>query len=327
MVKKIEYHYGQVLNEETGSVFLFEVPTEKNAPRRAIVKCGCCNRPYEVAIKKAKSGQVCRECSYKKMSQTRLSKYKVGMILNEETKTTLVEILDKRGSSGQVKIIAKCGYCGREYETTLQKVTKAGHYCPFCKGERLSENKIKYKEGTLFQTRVDTFFYFDKEIQSNTRERRGFFVPADKEGNRLGKSFPATLSAVLDGHANGGGWSFAEQKTYDVLLDLPYNFQWQYSFSDLAGDFNRPLKFDFAVFYNQKICLIELDGEQHFKPVERFGGEEAFKRVQRYDTLKNQYVSNHNDLYLIRIGFKKFKKITYELLESMIKGEEDVVYG
>lgn len=57
------------------------------------------------------------------------------------------------------------------------------------------------------------------------------------------------------------------------------------------------------------------------------GGEEAFKRIQRYDALKNQYVFSHNNLYLIRIGFKKFKKITNELLECMIKGEEDVVYG
>jgi DNA-directed RNA polymerase subunit M/transcription elongation factor TFIIS len=327
VVKKKEYQHGQVLNKDTGSIFLYEVPVEKGQPRRAMVECGSCHKHYEAAIKKVKSGQVCRECSYKKMSQTRLSKYKVGMVLNKKTKTTLVKILDKRGKHGEVRIIAKCGYCGQEYETALCKVINSGHYCPFCRGKRFSESKTKYKEGSLFQTRVGTFFYFDKEIKSDAKARRGYFTPADKEGNRLGKSFPATLQAVLGGHANGSGLSFAEHRTYNVLLDLHHDFQWQYSFSDLTGDSNYPLKFDFAVFYDQKICLIELDGEQHFEPVERFGGEKAFKRVQRYDALKNQYVFSHNNLYLIRIGFKKFKKITNELLERMIKGEEDVVYG
>lgn len=326
-MKKIEYHYGQVLNKDTGSIFLYEIPTEKGKARRAKIKCGWCGKVYEAPVKKVKQGHVCRECSHKRTSLTRMSKYHVGMTLNKKTGTTLVKILDERGNYGEVKIITKCGYCHREYKTSLYKVTAEGHYCPFCRAERASQTRTKYREGDLFETNVGTFFYFDKEVQTDNHKRRGFFTPSDKNGKRLGKSFAATLTAVLTGKANGSGWSYAEQKTQDCLLDLPYNFQWQYTFQDLSGEKKHLLKFDFAVFYNNKICLIELDGEQHFKPVERFGGQDAFEKRQRYDMFKNQYVAQHDNLYLVRIGYKKFKKITSELLKSMIEGEEDVFYG
>lgn len=50
------------------------------------------------------------------------------------------------------------------------------------------------------------------------------------------------------------------------------------------------------------MCLIEYDGEQHYKPVEFFGGEEGFKNAQYRDKIKNDYCENNN-INLIRLPY------------------------
>ena len=69
--------------------------------------------------------------------------------------------------------------------------------------------------------------------------------------------------------------SVGELKIIELLLKYNILFQEQYSFSDLIGK-SAPLRFDFAIFNNdnQLFCLIEFQGEQHYKPKDLFGGEE-----------------------------------------------------
>ncbi len=62
--------------------------------------------------------------------------------------------------------------------------------------------------------------------------------------------------------------------------------------------YKKTLPFD---FYIPKInLLIEFDGEQHYKPVEVFGGVEAFEKQQIKDVIKNKY-AKENNYYLVRI--------------------------
>lgn len=53
------------------------------------------------------------------------------------------------------------------------------------------------------------------------------------------------------------------------------------------------LRFDFAINQDQFYILIECQGEQHYHPVEIFGGREQFEKQQRYDKLKADYVHEH----------------------------------
>ena len=75
--------------------------------------------------------------------------------------------------------------------------------------------------------------------------------------------------------------------------------------------------------------MIELDGDQHEKPVEVFGGVEAFERRKKHDELKNKYVFEHANLYLKRISQKEYKNINKEyvknILNEMIKEIEGKV--
>ena len=47
---------------------------------------------------------------------------------------------------------------------------------------------------------------------------------------------------------------------------------------------------------------IEFDGEQHFIPIDYFGGIENFKKIKIRDKIKNEYCKN-NSIHLIRIRY------------------------
>lgn len=52
----------------------------------------------------------------------------------------------------------------------------------------------------------------------------------------------------------------------------------EYSFKDLYRvSPQHPLRFDFALFENEKLIgLIEYNGRQHYEPIEYFGGTDNF---------------------------------------------------
>ena len=81
-------------------------------------------------------------------------------------------------------------------------------------------------------------------------------------------------------------------------------------------DNETPLRYDFAVYKEGKlIAFIECQGEQHYKPVEEFGGERRFVIQQRNDEKKREYAKD-NDILLIEISYKNKK---YEKVESILR--------
>jgi hypothetical protein len=116
--------------------------------------------------------------------------------------------------------------------------------------------------------------------------------------------------------------SKGEKLVNDLLLKNKIQLVRQKRFIDctntLKGTLCRQLPFD---FYLPKFnTCIEYDGEQHYKPVLTFGGEEAFKTQKIRDKIKNQYCKK-NGIKLIRIPYtmKKGEIEPYILKELGIK--------
>lgn len=81
----------------------------------------------------------------------------------------------------------------------------------------------------------------------------------------------------------------------------------EYTFQDCKD--KRELPFDFYLpNYN---TLIEYDGEQHFYPIEAFGGEKDFLIRQKHDAMKNAYCLQ-NKITLIRIPYTHLDDIVLE---------------
>lgn len=109
--------------------------------------------------------------------------------------------------------------------------------------------------------------------------------------------------------------SRGEQVVAKVLRDNNINFATQYSFIDLRTDKNGVLKFDFAIFKDNKLFkLIEFDGRQHTEgPAAKWKQSSSLEEIQYRDRLKNQYCQEHNIL-LLRIPYTDIDKITLEYL-------------
>lgn len=315
-----EYHRGQILNKETGSIFLEEIPVEKDKARRAKILCGGCNKVYEAPIKKVKSGHLCPECGHKKTGEVRQKYYEKGQILNDSG-SIYVEF-DHRNKTGEHFAKIKCGLCGRVYVASVRKVI-GGQCCDGCRGKRVSESQIQYREGDIIVSKIGTKFKFVKELTQEGQSRRGIFAICLGE-DKLSKTFPSTLKSIVQGCANGKvGMSSGEIKFYQSAVEMDYPFQWQVSFEDLVSPTGGKLRYDFSLMVDGELILFELDGEQHFKPIERFGGKQAFYKRKYYDSLKDKY-AEEKGIRLIRISYKDYPNISPVFIENLIFERSDI---
>ena len=128
-------------------------------------------------------------------------------------------------------------------------------------------------------------------------------------------------SSIKNRHYGSGcpkcNQSKGEEVVGKVLEGLELSYEAQYRFSDCR--YKNTLPFDFAILNEagEVRCLIEFDGEQHFYPVEAFGGEEGFKQTQKRDQIKNKYCKDNNIL-LIRIPYW-LRDHVEEVLEYWLK--------
>lgn len=95
-----------------------------------------------------------------------------------------------------------------------------------------------------------------------------------------------------------------------VLVDMGIPFECEKTFED-CRDVGL-LRFDLAVEIDGQLMLIEVDGDQHFKPVWKFGGKKAFDERKKHDAIKNDYCKSHN-IPLLRISTRDRKEIKYIL--------------
>ncbi len=109
-------------------------------------------------------------------------------------------------------------------------------------------------------------------------------------------------------HLNGQGCpkckkSIGEIEVEKHLKSLGVKFEEQYSFDDCV--YKKALPFDFAVFINDQIGLIEYQGEQHFQVIEYGKSRTPLADVQLRDDLKKSYAAM-NKIPLLLISYKEF---------------------
>lgn len=101
------------------------------------------------------------------------------------------------------------------------------------------------------------------------------------------------------------GRSSGEWKIGEILTKNNITFVREYPV--IIG--NRRFRFDFAVLSDNKIqYFIEYNGEQHYSPIDHFGGEEYFTYIQQNDRLKQAYCKENN-IPLIIIKYTDYDKL------------------
>ena len=121
------------------------------------------------------------------------------------------------------------------------------------------------------------------------------------------RDFKVNLGSFLYNNASHPMLSSSrgEIKVYKKLSKIDCEFEKEFTFDNCKGVKDRVLRFDFAVFFEDEIKLIEYDGKQHFEPVDYWGGEKYFNLLQENDKIKDKYCKENN-IDLLRIPYWDF---------------------
>lgn len=98
-----------------------------------------------------------------------------------------------------------------------------------------------------------------------------------------------------------------------LLKDNNVFYLKEYKFSDLKGENNGLLRFDFAIFQDEKLLyLIEYDGRQHVDgPEASWKNGQSLETIKNHDNIKNNYCFQKN-IPLIRIPHTILKNLEYK---------------
>lgn len=116
-------------------------------------------------------------------------------------------------------------------------------------------------------------------------------------------------------HSCGCLHSYGEYVVQKLLEENNICFKREYSFEDLLSPKGKKLRFDFAIFQDDKLqLLLEFDGRQHTTgPEAKWSHSDSLEEIQIRDELKNQYC-NKNNIKLIRLTRSDLNNLTIDAL-------------
>jgi len=206
-------------------------------------------------------------------------------------------LVDYKNNRTKVKII--CPEHGIFEQTSINHINRK-QGCPMCVG--------KYKNTNIFikeskKINGDKYDYSLVDYKNNRTKvkiicpEHGVFEQTPN--NHLTKNQGCPICSESHG----------EKEISKILDELNIKYIKQYKFDDCKD--KNSLPFDF--YLPEHNMCIEFDGEQHFRPIEYWGGDEKFNNIKRHDNIKNDYCIKEN-IELIRIKYDNiFIKQFWEL--------------
>jgi len=292
-----------------------------------VLKCDICDSTWNTSWSYMQAGTGCSYCAHvvSPHHSNVLKEKSFGFLYPEIALDWDYEKNDKTPfdcyPKSNLSYYWKCHICGYEWTSKLYNRTKkkkSSINCPNC----FISNQLK-ESGILGELYPELMkeWDFEKNIGIDPyrltpgSNRRAFWI-CSKCGNRW--------NSVIETRTMGRGCSHCassegEKIVKNFLSEHMISFNPQYSFPDCKR--SNSLQFDFGIFYLDKLWMCEVQGEQHYFPVD-FGGkgkewaEDQFKELQIRDGIKEQYCLSHN-IPLLKIPYWDFDKIP-EILTSYL---------
>lgn len=207
------------------------------------------------------------------------------------------KVLEKEWTKAKDIYHFKCGNPEHPvFKTTADALYSGEHWCPYCSGRKGDfqnelSSLVKSKNGELLSDYVDATTHVTVHCNNHNY-----------------------TWSMLPGNIKKGRWcpvcnmGFNEKVVWDYFKTMMCKIEIQYTFDDLIGENNEPLKFDFAVFNDEDrlIYIVEVDDEEHRD--RHFGNtprqlqrQESIKR----DRIKDNYCKDNNiPLYRMEVPFR-----------------------
>jgi hypothetical protein len=255
------------------------------------VKCLACGKihHYQKGWRAISGFRCCENSDARKFD-------KVKKWLDESDEFELVKKL-----SGE-RIIVKHLVCGNSFEKDIQKFFLAPSACKFChtRNQRLSST-FEHAQGVLdelFLGQIKLLNYNGRHERCTYRCMKCNQIFQQKFDCLIGSSGCPKCDRRT---------SLGEKAIAKMLLERGIEFKEQVNVPELGRQ-----RFDFGVYDGDGNLqyFIEVQGEQHYSSVSRWGGEEAFRHRLELDERKREYCKERGvPLYEVKYFGKAFKNL------------------
>lgn len=228
------------------------------------------------------------------------------------------KVIGKKNPRKQLMWHCKCD-CGVEKDVSEQSLIQGKSIsCGCYRKEQVNKSVayqdltgLKFEHWTVLQRMDDRFYPCGGRVQMwkvrcDCGNEAILNVNALKNGesSSCGCQSPrSSLEQYVKDYLDANGFDYTPQKTYDTLLGLG----------------GKQLSYDYIVRHNHKdLCLIECQGEQHYRSVKWFGGENRFVVQQEHDLRKAKFANElHLPLIVIPYWVSPYEKVAEMLSEKL----------
>lgn len=214
-----------------------------------------------------------------------------------------IKILKMLPKHGELSCKCQC-YCGKTFVSRISSIKNKHTQSCGCKKKQLRiSNMVGQKFGKLTVLHQG----LDEITKSNRRYVR-WVCQCD-----CGRKSLVRGTSLRNGHSQSCGCqrvdainvtSKGEIWISEYLSELGLTFESQKTYFNLVGVKNGLLSFDFCIKKDNHQFLIECQGEQHYRPLDYFGGMDSFIIQQENDGLKRKYVLAHSNMTLIELPYR-----------------------
>lgn len=292
------------------------VDTYKGAMEKIVLRHESCGNHWETIPNSFLRGTRCPSCTFRSNQKTHDDFVKEVISIRGDIYEFLTEYTTTRKS-----ITIKHRECGHVWSVLpnhlIRKSQKGRLYCTNCNwGNKERTLGLKAFKDKVAELADDEFLVLGEYVNTRT--------PIEMKHNISSCNHEYTVRPHDFIHNDNRCPKCAiskGEKRISLMLNLNnISFVEQYIFKDCKD--TQILRFDFAIFDDtgNLMFLIEYDGEQHFRSVDYFGGEDGYKSQQKRDKIKNEYCAI-NKIKLYRIPYFLFSKIE-QIINKIIHNED-----
>ncbi len=298
-----KYTYSDVKNyiENTSKCKLISVEYKGNK-EPLLLTCENCDGYFDISFDhfKGTKKRICNRCSGK-------HNYSINELKEYIEKNSDCMLLSKEYKNNESLLEFKCG-CGEPFYTSFKRFKGLNkRTCDNCTNTKLSE-KFR-KKHTDFCKQVSSITQSKIVVVGKYRDMKTKVLVQNVVCKHEWKVNPSDIlhkrSDCPECNTSKG-----EKVISEWLNANSFQFTSQYKIKNCKD--KRPLPFDFAVFKDNNVVLIEYDGIQHYDNT-CWGGK-GFEILKKHDDIKSNYCMNNN-LKLMRIKYTEYDKIS-EILSN-----------
>lgn len=224
----------------------------------------------------------------------------------QELEKSNFDLLDNPNKAISEKFHIQCKNCGREYDYKLQKRDNQKISCRFCGANGYTVDKIEF-ERRMKEKNIQDFEIIQYKNMTNR-------VVVKHSCSYIFSILPANFLLHPCCPKCSPKRSKGEIFISNYLENKGIKFISQFRFQE-----GSKLSYDF--YLPEHNLLIEYQGQQHYEPVEHFGGEEKF-RIQQERDKKKRKMAQEKNIELLEISY-----LDYDKIQNILEGSTTIPNG